>query len=286
MPAISLSPRKAALIAASVAALTVLSGCAGTSGPSSSSGGDDAGPSLVSDGTLTVCGNLGSPPNIYAEEDGTPIGAEVDLARAMSAQLGLELKINEYAFSGLIPALQARQCDTIISSLYIKPEREEVADFVPYLLSGSGVAVSTANPAGVTGYDDSLCGVKAIAITGATGATLLEEKSAECTAAGKDAIDITLTDRPADALQQVIAGQMEAFVDTSEIIGFYEQQSGGQFVAVGDPVGVIQIGAATLKDNAALHEALQKAFDALVADGTYAEILQQWGLTQQDIAGA
>jgi polar amino acid transport system substrate-binding protein len=270
-------------------ALAALAGCAGTgaesSGGGSNSGGDSALP-LMKEGKLTICANFGTPPNIFTEEDGTPVGAEVDIAKAMAEHLDLDTEFLEYQFAGLIPALQAKQCDTIMSSLYIKPEREEVADFVPYLLSASGVAVSADNPKGVTGYDDSLCGTRAIAITGATGADLLAEKSAECEADGKQPIEVTLTDRAADALQQTIADQVDAFMDTAELMGYYELQSDGRFMLVGEPVGAIRIGAATLKENAELHEALQSAFDSLIEDGTYADILEEWGMPGQDIADA
>ena len=271
-------------------ALATLAGCAGTSADSSSNGdssaGGDSALPLMNDGKLTICANFGTPPNIFAEADGTPVGAEVDIAKAMAEHLELDVEFLEYQFAGLIPALQAKQCDTIMSSLYIKPEREEVADFVPYLLSASGVAVSADNPAGVTGYDDSLCGTSAIAITGATGADLLAEQSVACESDGKQPIEITLTDRAADALQQTIANQVDAFMDTAELMGYYELQSDGQFTLVGEPVGAIQIGAATLKENADLHEALQSAFDALIEDGTYAQILEEWGMPGQDIGNA
>lgn len=265
-----------------------LAGCSsaatgGSAGSGSDSGGDLG---LVTDGTLTVCANLESPPNIYTEADGTPVGVEVEIADAMVEEMGLEIEFKEIAFSGLVAALQAKQCDTVISSLYIKPEREEVADFVPYLLSGSGVAVSAENPKNVTGFDDSLCGVSAIGITGATGASLLEEKSAECEANGDPAIDITLTDKAADALQQVIAGQSDAFMDTAELVGYYESQSDGKFVVVGEPVDSIAIGAASLKGNDALHAALEDAFAAVVESGAYAEILDKWGFQSADIANA
>ena len=277
-------PRRLAASFTAATALALLAGCAGGAGGSTPAGEGEA--SYVTPGTLTICGNLGTPPNIFAEADGTPVGAEVDIAKAMAEQLEVPIEVKEYAFSGLIPALQARQCDVIMSSLYIKPEREEVADFVPYLRSGSGVATSKENPKDITGLDDSLCGQNVVAITGATGASLVEEQSATCTAGGEDAINVTLTDRPADALQQVIAGQLDAFVDSAEIVNYYEKESGGQFVPVGDQIGVIDIGAATLKDNAALHEALQEAFDAIVADGTYARILETWGLQKQDITAS
>jgi polar amino acid transport system substrate-binding protein len=276
---------RSALIVGTAATVLILSGCAGASGGGSSAEADGS-LGLVKDGTLTICANLDSPPHVYAEEDGAPIGVEVDIAKAMAAQMELEPKYNEYAFSGLIPALQAQQCDTIISALYIKPEREEIAAFVPYLLSGSGVAVAKENPANITGYDDSLCGVRAVGITGATGAGLLEEKSAECVADGKDAINITLVDKATDALQQVIAGQLDVFMDTSETVGFFEKQSGGDVEVAGQPVGEIQIGAASLKDNAALHDALEAAFQAIVDDGTYESILDEWGFSDLNIANA
>lgn len=276
---------RSALIVGTAATVLILSGCAGASGGGSSAEADGS-LDLVKDGTLTICANLDSPPNVYAEEDGAPIGVEVDIAKAMAAQMDLEPKYNEYAFSGLIPALQAQQCDTIISALYIKPEREEIAAFVPYLLSGSGVAVAKENPANITGYDDSLCGVRAVGITGATGAGLLEEKSAECVADGLDAINITLVDKATDALQQVIAGQLDAFMDTSETVGFFEKQSEGDVEVAGQPVGEIQIGAASIKDNVALHDALEAAFQAIVDDGTYESILDEWGFGDLNIANA
>jgi polar amino acid transport system substrate-binding protein len=275
------SHRSVFAIATAAAVALAVVGCSATP-TESPEGGDDLG--LFKAGDLTICANLETPPNIYVDEDGNTIGVEVDIANAMADQLGLTVNILEYDFAGLIPALQARQCDVIMSSLYIKPEREEIANFVPYLISGTSIAVSKENPANITGVDDSLCGTKVIAINGATGAVLLDEQSAECEANGSPKIEITLLDSPADALQQVIAGQVDAFIDASEELSYFEAESDGAFVPVGDVVGTIRIGAATLKDNAPLHEALQGAFDAIVEDGTYADILATWKFEPLDIA--
>ena len=269
-------------------AAAVVIGLAGCAASPAGGGGDEASNDLglVKAGTLTICANLETPPNIYAEADGTPVGVEVEIADAMAEVMGLTPSFQPMTFAGLIPALQAKQCDTIISTLYIKPEREEIANFVPYLISGSGVAVSKENPAGITGFDDSLCGVSAVAITGATGAELLQEQSDTCEADGKPPIEISLTDKAADALQQVISGQIDAFMDSSELMAFYEQESDGEFVPVGETVGKINIGAASLKDNEALHEALMDAFASIVEDGTYASILEKWNFQDLDIANA
>lgn len=239
-------------------------------------------PTIIKDGTLTVCTG-DSAPNIYYDENNELQGVEIDIANALADKLGVTTTLNEYSFSGLIPALQAKQCDVIMGSLYIKPEREEVANFVPYLYSGTAVAVAKDNPQEITGFDSSLCGTKVVGITGATGAASAEEKSAECEEAGEAPLAIALVDEATSALQQVLAGQADAFIDTTEIMSYYEQQSDSDLVAVGEPFGQVRIGAATLKDNTDLNEALDAAFADLVDDGTYHDILAEWGVESNDI---
>lgn len=242
-------------------------------------------PTIIKEGALTVCTG-DSPPNIYYDENNELIGVEIDLANALADNLGLDTTLAEYAFSGLIPALQAKQCDVIMGSLYIKPEREEIANFVPYLYSGTGVGVAKENPRNITGNDDSLCGLKIVAITGATGASAAEARSEACEEAGKDPLNITLIDEGATAVQQVLTGQQDAFIDTSEIMGFYGQQSDGAIVLIGDVSDKVRIGAATLKENTELNEALATAFETMVDDGTYHAILEEWDVAGNDITQA
>lgn len=280
----SLSPRSFSVVAVALAASAALalSGC-GQSSPADDEGAGEAQvapPAILTEDALQICANFATPPNIYAEDDGDPIGTEVDIAKAMSAELGLSPDFLEYNFSGLVPALQAQQCDVIMSSLYIRPEREEIANFVPYLKSGTAVLVAEDNPEGITGYDDSLCGKTVLAFTGATGAIYSEEMSEECEESGMEPLNITLSDN-VTALQQVLAGQVDAAIDTAELAGYYENL--GDFQLVGEPFGEIIIGAATLKDNTELNEALQEAFDAVVASGEYDEILEEWGMANQSI---
>lgn len=239
-------------------------------------------PAIIKEGKLTVCTG-DTPPNIFYDENNELQGVEIDIANSLAKGLGLTAAFEEYAFSGLIPALQAKQCDVIMGSLYIKPEREEIANFVPYLYSGTGVGVSKENPEDITGFDDSLCGKNVIGITGATGGAAAEELSKKCEDDGKKALEITLVDESTNAVQQVIAGQADAFIDTSEIMAFYEKESDGSFKMVGEPSGKIRIGAATLKDNTDLNEALDAAFTATVEDGTYAAILKEWSMEANDI---
>ena len=114
-------------------------------------------PAILQAGTLKICApNDGTPPNVYHDESGELVGSEVDLGKALATQLGLKPQFVESSFAAVIPTLQAKQCDVIMAQLYIKPEREAVVDFVPYVYSGTGIAVAKEKPADVTGQLESL----------------------------------------------------------------------------------------------------------------------------------
>lgn len=273
----------------SMLAIPLLAACGAAGGPepaadpaAATSGAGLEQPTIIKPERLTVC-TTDSPPNIVFNEAGELEGIEIDVAKSMADELGLEAEFLEYAFAGLIPALQAQQCDVIMGSLYIKPEREEIVNFVPYLRSGTAVAVSSDNPRNITDFDNSLCGTNVAALNGATGANLIAERNDECVADDLPAIEITLVDEGVLGLQQLTAGQVDAYVDTSSIVSFYAAQSEGDIEMVGEPFGAIEIGAATLKDKTELHEALNGAFEETLDNGTYDSILADHGMESEDI---
>lgn len=273
-------------IACMFVATVALSGCSSSSdesAPTSTGPAKVAPPAILQAGTLKVCApNDGTPPNVYHDETGALVGSEVDLGKAIAANLGLKPDFVESAFAAVIPTLQAKQCDVIMAQLYIKPEREKVVDFVPYVYSGTGIAVSKERPADITGLDDTLCGKKVIVAVATTAEALSQEQSEKCTAAGKPGLDISRNSHADVSIQQVQNGQVDAYLDTAESLGYYATKTGAQIQMAGEPFGTIKIGAATLKGNTALHTAIQDALNQVEADGTYNKILEQWG--QSDLS--
>jgi polar amino acid transport system substrate-binding protein len=263
-----------------------LAGCSSSSdesGPTSTGPAKIAPPAILQAGALKSCApNDGTPPNVYHDETGALVGSEVDLGKAIAAKLGLKSDFVQSAFAAVIPTLQAKQCDVIMAQLYIKPEREKVVDFVPYVYSGTGIAVSKEHPADITGMNDTLCGKKVMVAVGTTAEALSQEQSDKCTAAGKPGVDINRNNHADVSLQQVQNGQVDAYLDTAETLGYYATKTGAQIQMAGDPFGTIKIGPATLKGNTELHNAIQQALNELVSDGTYSKIIDQWG--QSDLS--
>ena len=263
------------------AAALALVGCSAAASPSESSSkpvATVAPPSIRTAGTLSVCTtNLGSPPNISTDASGNLVGSEIDLAKAIAGKVGLKPDFVTVDFAALIPSLQAKQCDVIMASLYIKPAREKVVDFVPYLTSATGVAVKKGSKNGVTGLDDSLCGKKVMVTVGTTAQSLAEAQSTTCTGAGKKALDISTNNQATVGFQQLVSGQIDAYMDAAELIGYYQKQGTTGIQLNGQPTSPVDIGAATVKGDSALHTAVQKAFDDLVSSGEYTTILDHWG---------
>lgn len=237
---------------------------------------------LVKAGELSFCADISAPPLTYFDANQKAIGAEVDLGDALAAQLGLKSNWANTAFSGIIPALQAKQCDAILSQLFIKPARALVVDFVPYMNSSNTFVVKAGADTGITS-PDTLCGHKVAGQTGTTIIELLQTASTTCTTAGKPAIAISQFGKDSEAFQQLQIGLVEAYGTTLETAAYVIKQQPGVFKTVGEPFNKIKTGIATRKDDTVLHDKIAAALAAIEANGKYAAILKQWNLSGDDI---
>jgi polar amino acid transport system substrate-binding protein len=222
-----------------------------------------------------------SPPMIsYAADGSTLQGALVDLAAAMSKPLGRTIVFKSIPFPGLLPAMQSKKIDIAFTLMNDTAERQKVVDFVDFYNLGTKLLVKKGNPDGVQGLE-SVCGKKVATVQGSIQIGLVDEYSAKCVAAGKPAIENLQYAQPADARLQVQTGRVSAFLGNSPIMVYLAATAGDGkvFDVVRDreylpsPLGI-----AVAKDNTALRDALQKALDAIIADGSYLRILTKYGI--------
>ena len=96
---------------------------------------------------LIVGMELAYPPFEMTDQHGQPTGVSVDLAKALGKYLGREVEIQNVPFDGLIPALQTRKIDLIISSMTATAERAKAIAFSdPYLKTGLCLLVGKTSP--------------------------------------------------------------------------------------------------------------------------------------------
>ncbi|MEO8078960.1 MAG: ABC transporter substrate-binding protein [Caldimonas sp.] len=227
-------------------------------------------------GTIT-----NSPPMVSYASDGTTLqGAIVDLAAAMSRQMGRTIAFKAIPFNGLLPAMEAKHIDITFTLMNDTPEREKVVDFVDFFNLGTMLLVKKGNPQQVASLETA-CGKTVSTVQGSTQVTLVEQTNAKCTAAGKPAIEMLQYAQPADARLQVQNGRVAAFLGNSPVMVYLAKTAGNGTVFDVVPGHVYQpvpLGMAVAKTNTALRDALQKSLNALIADGTYVKILQKHGV--------
>ena len=228
-------------------------------------------------GTITFCSDISGPPLEYYDESNQAVGSDIDIGTEIARRMGVKAEFKNTAFSAIIPALQARQCDAILSQLFDKPKRREVVDFVDYMYSSQSFLVPKGNPKNIKGLDD-LSGLKVAVENGTTIQSLIEEQNKTFKAAGKPEATAVVFPKDSDARQALQIGQVDAYGTTLESAAFFLQKAGQLFDIGGEPFAKITAGIATRKGDMETHDAIQKAFDAMKADGTYKKILAKWGL--------
>ncbi|EHL06363.1 ABC transporter, substrate-binding protein, family 3 [Desulfitobacterium hafniense DP7] len=115
------------LLTAALLISSILLGCSKSQAPANqpSQAGNDA----TAAQELIVGMELAYPPFEMTDEKGNPTGVSVDFAKDLGAALGRPVKIENMAFSGLIPALQTKKIDMVISSMTITDERKKTVAF-------------------------------------------------------------------------------------------------------------------------------------------------------------
>jgi polar amino acid transport system substrate-binding protein len=212
-------------------------------------------------GTFTYCTDPTFPPMELATPSGAITGFDVDMASALAKTWGATAKPIKTAFPGLIPALDAKKCDAVISGIFVTPDRLKHAGAVGYMETHRVIIVKAGNPKHVTGPN----GLKGLNVAVQAGT-----KYEQYLKALKAKIGFNLQSYPGDndAVAQVIIGRADAVLtqDTSFAFQakahpgkiavayiFPQKDTFGVYFRKGDTIGAeVKAGIAKLKANGTL----------------------------------
>ena len=231
---------------------------------------------LVKDGELSAGMELSyAPAEFYAEDGKTPVGYDIDMTKAIAKTLGLKPNIVSSMFDTIIPSIGSKY-DLGITAMTITEERMQSVDFVSYYRAGSTWAVKKGNPKKLDTSD--MCGAKIAVQTGTTQEEEVNKGAEQCKADNKLDIQIMSNKLQTDVTTNVVTGKADVFYADSPVAGYAISQTDGQLEALGEDVGVTKEAVAIKKGNTQLAEAVQKAVQKLMDDGTYMKILKHWGV--------
>ena len=221
---------------------------------------------VKSAGTLRIGTEGTYAPFTFHDASGALVGIDVEIGRAVAERLGVEAEFVEGKWDGLIAGLATDRYDAVINQVGITEERQARFDFSqPYIVSKAVLIVQADNNE-IAGFDD-LSGKRAAQSLTSNYGKIAEEAGASLV--GTDGFD--------QSIQLVLTGRADATInDNLSYLDFLKQKPDAPVKIVATQDEAAASGIIVQKDNPELVAEIDRALEAIRADGTYAAISEKY----------
>ncbi|MEG0895507.1 MAG: amino acid ABC transporter substrate-binding protein [Oscillospiraceae bacterium] len=208
------------------------------------------------------------PPMGFRDENNEIVGLDIDLAKGVCAELGVELELKPIDWSTKELELNSRKIDCIWNGLTYKDELNEAFLLsTPYLANNQIIAVRTKD--NIT--DKASLAEKTIGVqTGSTAEKALSQDSV----LGENSIAKGYADN-VTALQDLKLGRVDAVVLDEVVARYYATKETEVTVLEGSLAEEVYV-VAFRKDDKQLLEDYEKAFKKILENGKAEEISTKW----------
>lgn len=221
--------------------------------------------------TLSVGMSADQPPMTARSKNGSLMGYDVDLARAMANAMRVQLDIKVLPFSELIPALEDNKIDMIVSNMSITPERtEQVAFLGPYMMAGKSIltrnsVLAQAKESGAFNRKD----LKLVAIENSTSAMFISESAPDATLLTVETND--------EGVELVINGEADGMIADMAVckLAVLRHQQAG-LATLKEPLTLEPVGIAVSKDDPQFQNLVDNYLDAYGKTGVLAGLRKKW----------
>ncbi|MNO30664.1 ABC transporter arginine-binding protein 1 precursor [compost metagenome] len=205
------------------------------------------------------------PPFNNKDASGQVVGFDKDIGDALCAKMKVECTVVTSDWDGIIPALNAKKFDFLISSMSITEERKQAVDFTDPYYSNKLQFIAPKN----VDFKTDKASLKG-KILGAQRATLagtwMEDNLG-------DSVTIKLYDTQENAFLDLTSGRLDGILADKYVnYEWLKSEAGKAYEFKGNPVEESdKIGIAVRKGDP-IREKLNAALKEIVADGTYKKI--------------
>ena len=234
---------------------------------------DMSGVKLMQDGVLTVGMEIGYPPfEDFAEDGTTPIGYDVDFAKALGEKLGVTVNFVNTAWDGIFQGIGVNY-DCVISAVTITEERKASMLFSePYINNYQAVVVKADYAGKIASFLD-LNGL-AIAVQKETTSDIL---MSDYVSTGSIDATISANEKVTTCFTQLENGEVDAVVVDSTVADGYLASNPDKFIKIfQDESEPEQFGVAMALENTALQAAINDAIAKLSAEGFFESNVAYW----------
>lgn len=235
---------------------------------------DGGGPSTVAAikarGKLIVATEAGYVPFEMMEPDGTISGFDVELVKAVAADLGVGYEIRNTAWDGIVGELKTGKVDAIFSGMSITEDRQKAVAFSePYFWIGQVVVKRKGDTRIQSWRDLDAEGVTVALQQGTTGEFAVERMTPKATRLRFPKADA--------ACLAVIQGKADAVVfDHPYLMQYVAEKAPDQLEGLWEPFTREPIGAAVRQGSLDLKQAIDATLARLEASGELARLKQRF----------
>ena len=223
----------------------------------------------ASDGQFVVGFDSEFPPMGFVADDGSYVGFDLDLAAEVADRLGLEFVAQPIAWDSKDQELNSGNIDCIWNGFTISGREDQYAWTEAYMSNNQVVVVNA--DSGIASLAD-LAGAVVAVQKDSSGLAALEE-NADLTSTFAELVQV---DDYLNAMMELETGAVDAIV-MDEIVARYQiQESGMNFTVLDETVASEEYGVGFALGNEALRDQVQAALEEMAADGTLAEISNEW----------
>lgn len=260
-----------ALLLTMVMGVTMLAGCGGGSGQPAADNADDAGDGAERT-TFTVGFDAEYPPYGYRTDDGDYEGFDLDLAQEVCNRRGWELVKQPIDWDAKDMELNSGSIDCIWNG-FTMTGREDAYTFSEPYVDNSIVFIVMADSDIQTAAD--LAGK--VVITQADSSALTALESEECADLTASFASLEQIADYNSAFMNLEAGVDDAIAVDIGVAQYQLQSKADRFRMLEEPLSTEQYAIGFKKGNEELRDQVQETLDEMVADGTFAEIVANYG---------
>jgi polar amino acid transport system substrate-binding protein len=229
---------------------------------------DDIIQKIKNSGKLVMATSADYPPYEFHDISGGKdeiTGFDVDIARAIAKELGVQLEIKDMAFDGVLPALLAKKVDIAIAAFTITEERKKSVNFSEPYLDG-GQQIVTYKGSGIKGKED---------LKGKTIGVQLST-TGEAEAKKIEGAKLKQFDRVDAVMLDLMNKRVDAAIVGSVVADAYLKLNPDKFEKAGDKLNSEQNGIPVRKEDTKLLEVVNKVLKDLKDSGEYDKLVQKW----------
>ena len=222
-------------------------------------------------GVLTMATNAAFPPYEYVE-GGKIVGIDAEITAAIADKLGLTLQIDDMEFDSITTDVQGGKADIGLAGMTVTEERKEAVDFTVSYATGVQVVIVTEDSP-ITSVDDLFAegASHVIGVQRNTTGDLYTTWDLE----DEGLATINRYSKGVDAVQALVTGKVDCVVIDNEPAKAFVASIDG--LKILDTEYVLEDYAAAMsKDKPELYEAVNKALQELIDDGTVQKIIDKY----------